>query len=246
MENVKTPNCIYPGRIRKIIARRSLILDPCNDEASGILVCRNDFLPFRSIDPDRRATRLCDHSRLPLPRSLVEQPRGVIQRGTHIGIQTHYARTAIVRKTAAATAVARSRSAGNLPRCFPIERLSRDPFDKPCLAGRTTPRGIGAEANQAEPSRAEPRCIFPWNDYSHKGLVQCQEHASHTDIQCTARHVRPFSRSVRALRARNGSASGAERGAFLPELLYSVLLLLTSYHAGLWKRGFFGKRKKYT
>lgn len=75
---------VSPARIRKIIARRSLILDPCNDaEASGILVCRNDFLPFRSIDSDRRG----DHSQLPLPRSLrrVKPPRRNPTLGTHVG-----------------------------------------------------------------------------------------------------------------------------------------------------------------
>lgn len=75
---------VSPARIRKIIARRSLILDPCNDaEASGILVCRNDFLPFRSIDSDRRG----DHSQLPLPRSLrrVKPPRRNPTLDTHVG-----------------------------------------------------------------------------------------------------------------------------------------------------------------
>jgi len=123
-----------------------------------------------------------------------------------------------------------------------IDRLSRDPFDKLYLAGRTTPRGTGAESSQAEPSRAEPHFsrerLQPW-----ESPVQCQEHASHTDlvlIQRIARRDRPIDAFVlpQSPFARFAPSERSVARHFLTRAVAALVFLLTPCHAELRKHRF--------
>jgi len=159
---------VFPGRIRKIIARRSLILDPCNDEASGILVCRNDFLPFRSIDRARPASSAVVWSQ-PTPTSSITRratPRRNPTRHAHWNPNALW----IAIWCGGEAAATCSRSTGYLPRCssrsidYRVTRSTNSTWpDEPRLAARAPSR--------AKPSRAEPSRIFPGSDCSHERVL---------------------------------------------------------------------------